>query len=67
MMYDVHALRWVQTKPCTNVIWPMESILSITSKWAQRYKSSHTYELELLGINILDAALDMTVSMSEVR
>ena len=62
MMYDVHALRWVQTKPCTNVTWPMESILSITSKWAQRYKTSHTYELECLGINILDAAPDMTVT-----
>ena len=61
MIYDVHALRWVQTKPYRNVTWPMDSILSITSKWAQRYHTSHTYDLELLGINILDAALDMTV------
>jgi hypothetical protein len=61
MRYEVHALRWVHTKPSMNVTWPMESILSITSKWAQRYNTSHTYELELLGINILDAAPDLTV------
>ena len=66
-MYDVHALRRVQTKPCTNVTWPMACILSITTKWAQRYKTYHTYELEwlginMLGINILDVAPDLTVT-----
>ena len=62
MMYDVHALRRVQTKPCTNGTWPMECILSITPKWAQRYNTYHTYVLEWLGINILDAAPDLTVT-----
>ena len=40
----------------------MECNVSITPKWVQRYKTSHTYELELLGINLLDAAPDMTVT-----
>ena len=40
-------------KPCTNVTWP---------KWAQRYNTSHTCDLEWLGINILDAAPDLTVT-----
>jgi hypothetical protein len=62
MVYDVHALRRVQTKPYMNVTWPMECTLSIAPKWAQRYKTYHTYELEWLGINILDAAPDLTVT-----
>jgi hypothetical protein len=32
----------------------------ITPKWAQRYKTSYTYDLEWLGINILDEAPDLT-------
>ena len=40
----------------------MECILFITLELAQRYKTSHTYELECLGINILDAAPDLTVT-----
>ena len=40
----------------------MACILYITPKWAQRYKTYHTYELEWLGINILDAAPDLTVT-----
>jgi hypothetical protein len=40
----------------------MECILSIAPKWAQRYKTYHTYELEWLGINILDEAPDLTVT-----
>ena len=62
MMYDVHDLRRVQTKPCTNVTWPMECILSIASELAQRYNTSHTYDLEWLGTNILDEAPDLTVT-----
>ena len=62
MMYDVHDLRRVQTKPCTNVTWPMACILSITPKWAQRYNTSHSRDLEWIGINILDAAPDLTVT-----
>ena len=62
MMYDVHDLRRVQTKPCTNVTWPMACILYITPKWAQRYNTSHYRDLEWIGINILDAAPDLTVT-----
>ena len=62
MMYDVYALRRVQTKPYTNVTWPMECFLSITPELAQRYNTSHTCDLQWLGINILDAAPDLTVT-----
>ena len=34
----------------------------ITPKWAQRYNTSHTCDLEWLGINIVDAAPDLTVT-----
>ena len=62
MMDDVHALRRVRTKSCTNITWPLECILSITPELAQRYNTSYTYDLEWLGINLLDAALDLTVT-----
>jgi mannose-6-phosphate isomerase class I len=40
----------------------MECILSITQELAQRYNKSDTCDLEWLGINILDAAPDLTVT-----
>jgi hypothetical protein len=40
----------------------MECILSITPELAQRYNTFHTCDLEWLGINILDAASDLTVT-----
>ena len=40
----------------------MECTLSIAPKWAQRYKTYHTYELEWLGINILDVTPALTVT-----
>jgi hypothetical protein len=62
MMGDVHALRRVRTKPCTNVTWPLECIISITPELAQRYHTSYTNYLEWLGINILDETPDLTVT-----
>ena len=62
MMDDVHVLRWVRTKPCTNITWQLECILSITPELAQRYNTSYTYDLEWLGINLLDEAPDLTVT-----
>jgi hypothetical protein len=40
----------------------MDCILSITLELAQRYNTSHTCDLEWLGINILDAAPDLTIT-----
>ena len=60
MMDDVHALRRVRTKPCTNVTWSLECIISISPELAQRYHTSYIYDLEWLGINILDEAPDLT-------
>ena len=62
MMDDVHALRRVRKNSCTNVTWPLECIISITPELAQRYNTVHNCDLELLGINLLDEAPDMTVT-----
>ena len=40
----------------------MECILSITPELAQRYNTSYTYDLEWLGINILNEAPALTVT-----
>ena len=40
----------------------MECTLSIAPKWTQRYNKSYIYDLEWLGINLLDEAPDLTVT-----